>query len=176
MRTARTFVTKALLTASLVAACSCSRDEPVRGPEARAREQARAPVVRPLPDPLYGPSGELLESNRRVAGLQLPRGLEVTREEGRRHIYHHGASVRTVQAFFGTRLVTGAVDPIGDGAVYREATPRGVRGGIVKLDVTITPSSHGGTRVEIVEIPPAPRTLPSEAEVRAQLRLMQQNE
>jgi hypothetical protein len=56
-------------------------------------------------------------------------------------------------AYFGPRLVTGQVDRVGAGAVFREAAPRNARGSVVKLDVGIHPSAAGGTRLEIEELP-----------------------
>jgi len=127
--------------------------------------QEEAAARAPAPEPLYGPGGELLGSGRRVAGLELPRGLEAEREERRRHVFRTRVPLTKVQRYFGTRLVTGQVDSIGDGAIYREATPQGVRGGVVKMDVSILPLGQGLARVEIVEILPPPPNPPPESQV-----------
>jgi hypothetical protein len=74
-----------------------------------------------------------------------------------------------VQRYFGPRLLTGQVDRIGNGAVYRRATPRDAQGGTVYLDVSVTPTSQG-TRVDVIELPPAPAKLPSPSEIERQVR------
>lgn len=123
------------------------------------------PTGAPAGEALYGPEGELLESDQRVAGLVLPRGLEHLVDEGRRHVYTTDVPITKVQQYFGVRLVTGAVDaPEGRGVTYRDAVPRDVRGGEVHLDVSIEPASGAEARIEIVELEPPPASPPSEAE------------
>lgn len=109
---------------------------------------------------LYDADGNLLPSDTLIAGLALPRGLEERPVRGaRRHVYRTDVPLAKVQAYFGPRLVTGHVDRLGDAAIFRRAVPRGVRGGIVYLDVGIHPIPRGGTRIEVVELaPPAPPT------------------
>lgn len=109
---------------------------------------------------LYDADGNLLPSDIMIAGLALPRGLEERPVRGaRRHVYRTNVPLAKVQAYFGPRLVTGHVDRLGDAAIFRRAVPRGVRGGIVHLDVGIHPIPRGGTRVEVVELaPPTPPT------------------
>lgn len=139
-------------------------------------EVAPAPVL-PLDDDarrreaIYGDDGEVLESTMRVAGLVLPRGVELVLDEERRHVYQSQVPLTKMQRYFGVRLVTGQVDARpGGGATYVDALPRDVRGGEVRLDVTIEPSSAARTRVEIVERQPAPATPPSQEESLQQLR------
>lgn len=124
------------------------------------------------PDPLYDDEGQLLESSTRVAGLVLPRGLETVVDEERRHVYRTDVPIAKVQQYFGVRLVTGQVDTRPNGSVtYVDALPRGVRGGEVRLDVTIDPVVGSGTRVEVRERLPAPVDPPSEEEA---LRMLQE--
>lgn len=126
-------------------------------------EVERAPRA-PARDPLYGDDGELLESDTRVAGLVLPRGLEPTVQSDRRHAYRTQVPLAKLQSYFGVRLVTGQVDTRPNGSVtYVDALPRGVRGGEVRLDVTVEPVT-GGARVEVVERAPPMVDPPSEAE------------
>jgi hypothetical protein len=133
-----------------------------RGVDVRAA-QARA-QAQPVESP-YGPDGELRESDDVVAGLPLPVGLERVHGSERRHVYRTTLPLRAVQRYFGPRLVTGQVDRLGDGAVFRHAVPRGVQGGVVKLDVSIMPVSSG-TRIEIIEIRPPPASPPDMEELR----------
>lgn len=154
-----------VLIASLaLGACGSETGEAL--PETVAPPPAVAAVeARPQAESLYGPDGVLLPSDTLVAGLPLPRGLDVVVEDGRRHVYTTDVPLGRVQRYFGVRLITGAVDarPAG-GATYHDALPRDARGSSVHLEVTIEPSSASATRVEIVEIEPAPLTSPPEAE------------
>jgi hypothetical protein len=129
-----------------------------------AAGDAPAMEVQPRESP-YGPDGELRESDQVIAGLPLPMGLERTHGEDRRHVYRTDLPLRALQRYFGPRLLTGQVDRMGRGAVYRGAVPRGVQGGAVKLDVSILPVTSG-TRVEIVEIRPPPESPPTVEELR----------
>ncbi|MCC6873795.1 MAG: hypothetical protein IT378_05730 [Sandaracinaceae bacterium] len=131
--------------------------------------------ARPAPEALYGPEGELLESDERVAGLALPRGLSLTREDGRLHVYASRAPVEKLLRYFGPRLDTLNVEQRGTIVVYHDATPRHGRGGLVRLDVTIQPSSAHAARLEIYERPPPPPpgTQISEEEIRRALERAQ---
>lgn len=131
------------------------------------------PPPRVLHDPmaeLYDEDGVPRESSERVAGLVLPRGL--TREEAlstdRLHVYTSEIPHAKLLRYFGPRLVTMNIERRGPAAIYHEAVPRGVQGGVVKIDVTIEPSSQHASRVEIYERPPpAPEgTVISEDEIR----------
>ncbi len=120
---------------------------------------------------LYDANGDVLESTSRVAGLVLPRGVELVLDEERRHVYESSIPLMKMQRYFGVRLVTGQVDSHPNGAAtYVDALPRDVRGGQVRLDVTIEPSSRSRSRIEIIERRPAPVSPPSEAESIERLR------
>ncbi|MBX3269711.1 MAG: hypothetical protein KF729_05595 [Sandaracinaceae bacterium] len=141
-----------------------------------------APVVEPPPpererETLYDAEGRLRESDTVVAGLRLPRGLEPDRllSKGRRHVYHSDVPPQKLVQYFGPRLLTLQIDHEGDRVRYVDAAPTGVRGGVVKLDVTIEPTSARPSLVEVFERPPPPvagaRT--SEEEVRRHLDSLQ---
>lgn len=133
------------------------------GPRARAE------------DFLYDSEGNLRESDEQVAGLVLPRGLELDRHSDRRHVYRTSLPRAKVAAYFGPRLFTGAVDRVGDGAVFRAATVQGVRGSEVRLNVSILPIGNR-TRVEITELPPEPVSPPSPEELMRQAEEMERQE
>ncbi|WP_236516883.1 hypothetical protein [Sandaracinus amylolyticus] len=155
----------------VVIGCGDEPDAPVV-----SEEVAPAPVVprtetRATPDPLYGADGELLESDEVVAGLRLPRGLRPILSQDRRHVYGSDVPLVKMQRYFGPRLVTGQVDTRPSGrATFVDAVPRDVRGGEVRLDVTIEPASGTATRVEIVERMPAPISAPPEEETLREAR------
>ncbi|HEY8426933.1 MAG TPA: hypothetical protein VIL20_01105 [Sandaracinaceae bacterium] len=145
-----------------IAACAlaaCSKEAPPSVDGVGA--ELPAPPPREVRDPraeLYDENGVPRESDERVAGLPLPRGLtkvEALSDE-RRHVYTSEMPPSDLLRYFGPRLVTMRIDRRGEAVIYREAVPRGVRGGVVKLDVTIEPTVRHPTRVEIYERPPPP--------------------
>lgn len=143
------------LGAWLVAACSSGGEAAPEIPGAPPADPNR-PRLSDDDASLFGPDGELVPSDRDIAGLPLPRGLETVREQGRDHVFAIRAPLAKVQSYFGPRIVTGDVDRIGAGVVYRAGVARGVRGGEVPLDVSILPRADGTVRVEVVELPPPP--------------------
>lgn len=137
-------------------AIACSEEE-----APPSRQGVGDPLPLPPPreiwrDPIYGPDGVPRESDERVAGLVLPLGLEEIEElrRERRHVYGSQVPPHKMLRYFGPRLNTVRIDRTGDQVTYRDAVPQGVRGGIVKLDVTIEPTSSHPTRVTIIERPP----------------------
>lgn len=122
---------------------------------------------------LYDAEGVPLASDVVVAGLVLPRGLTKidALSSTRRHVYRSEIPAARLLRYFGPRLTTMQIDRAGERVTYVEAIPRGVRGGIVKLDVTIQPSSAEEARVEILErAPPMPEgAVVSEEEIRRHL-------
>lgn len=127
----------------------CKGDRPPPPPP--ASDVATASSVPKKPEPRFGEDGALLESDRVIAGLAMPRGLEPVFEEEGRHTFTGRLPVRKVLDYFGRRLITGDVTPIGLGAAYKNATPRDVRGGAVPLHVTVL-SVPSGVRVEVQEL------------------------
>ena len=143
---------------------------PVEAPRRRDRER---------PEELYDAQGVPLESDEAVAGLVLPRGLtknELVSEE-RRHVYASEVELTRLLRYFGPRLTTVQIDREGQRVTYRDAVPRGVRGGVVRLDVTVRPSSAHAAMVEVVERWPEDEQPPtvSEEEIRRHLGAMTKN-
>lgn len=139
------------------------------------------PMGRDLPDEqtMFDAEGVPLESEERMAGLVLPRGIteiEPLREE-RVRVYSSKISPQRLLRYFGPRLTTVQIDRQGDRVTYRQAIPRDVRGGAVRLDVTIFPTPAEASRVEIRELPPAPPegTVIPESEIRRHLDSLGQN-
>ncbi|NIS33485.1 MAG: hypothetical protein GWN07_23425 [Actinobacteria bacterium] len=107
------------------------------------------------PNGLFDAEGRLRPSDTKVVGLTLPRGLtplEIERER-EHHYIAPDVEVDALIAYLGPRLVTGAVDRVGAGATFRDAVPREVDEGAVRLDVSAHPSRRGGSRLTIVELP-----------------------
>ncbi len=131
--------------------------------------------IEPEPEapPLYGPDGELLPSDDVLAGLTLPRGLEEVIAEERRHVYRSPAPYFKVRAYFRERLFTGQVEDRGGGVEWVDAVPTDARGGVVHMDVMVSPGSDDMTRVEIREIAPAPLDAPPLEETLRRLEELQ---
>jgi hypothetical protein len=165
--------------AAALAVVACSEQPP--SAEGVGEVVVEAPPPRRLPTglDLYDEEGVPRESTERVAGLVMPVGLskvgELSRE--RRHVYTSQIPPEKLLRYFGPRLTTMDVQRRGSMVSYREAIPRGVQGGVVKLDVTIQPSSAHPSRVEIYERPPPPPpgvVIPEE-EIRRHFEALQKN-
>jgi hypothetical protein len=150
-----------LLAASLAA---CGDAEPRVAAGYPPIEPARADERGAPEDPLYDERGLLRESDVVIAGLPMPRGLELRFAGERRHIFHSKVPIGDLLRYFGPRVITGEVTQLGEGAVYRNGVPRGVKGGVVRLDVAIRPTNKGA-QVEIFELPPVPTNPPSPGEL-----------
>ncbi|MFW6051758.1 MAG: hypothetical protein ACODAU_11320 [Myxococcota bacterium] len=151
---------------ALLSACA---EEASRGPSATTEQEPKEERSAKASSGPYGPDGELRESERAIAGLTLPEGLEPLYERDRQHAYRTKVPTAAVMRYFGPRLLTGEVDRVGSGAVYRNAVPKDARGGVVKLDVSVLPAASG-TRVIIAELRPAPEQPPSLDAIKRRLR------
>lgn len=120
----------------------------------------------PVRESMFDAEGNLRESGESIVGLALPMGLQHERDAERRHIYSIQAPIQKVAAFFGPRLLTGTVDRIGDGAVYRGAT---IEGSPVRVDVSIL-QTGSRVRVEVTELPPMPENPPDPEELMREWR------
>ncbi len=157
------------LLALLLAGCGQGGEPPPPAPPPPPSPAAPEARAEPGGGPLYDAQGELLPSGEVVAGLALPRGLQPVLTSDREHVYRTKVSLQRLQRYFGPRLLTGKVEPLGGGVVYREAVARDARGAKVKLDVKLVPGA-AGTRVEIVELPPSPPKPPPLEELERRAR------
>ncbi|MCS6797990.1 MAG: hypothetical protein NZ898_05600 [Myxococcota bacterium] len=137
-------------------------------PRAEPSEPVTEAARRADAEPLYDAQGRLLESSTTVAGLRMPRGLVAEASSGRIHVWTTEVPFQKLLEYFGPRLETTEVERIGAAVRYRAAAPRGVRGGVVRLDVTLLPYTPTATRLTVEELPP-PSTL-GPAELEAQLQ------
>jgi hypothetical protein len=141
----------------ILVAIACS--DPVPPSADGVGREVPTPVVERQPrvdDRMYDARGVPLPSDERVAGLTLPRGLtkQPALSSERRHVYHSTVPRAPLLRYFGPRLTTVNIQERGEAVTYVDAVPREARGGIVRLDVSILPSSAHGARVEIYERPP----------------------
>ena len=158
----------------MAAAGACSSDAPSGPPTIPPEDRSGHAGIA---DSIFDANGNLKPSGEELLGLTLPMGLE-PQPSGNPRMHRYWGSEVPVQAlmrFFGPRLVTGQVDRIGSGAIYRQAIPRDARGSALKVDVGIHSSPRGGARLEIREIPPERRPV-SAAEVERLQRDLQQGD
>lgn len=127
------------------------------GASEAAQDQAKAQsVARSTSSRRFDGEGRLLPSDDYVAGIRLPRGSELSREDGLLHVYRIRAPIERVLAYIGPMMVTGSVERRGKGAVYKRASVRGAEFNPTKVDVSVLEVGSNTTRVSIMELPPPP--------------------
>jgi hypothetical protein len=126
------------------------------------------PPAPPPPEPLYDAEGRLRESDRTVAGVRLPVGLRPLPSTSTRvHRFESEATLDSLRQYFGSRVVTGLVEPLGEGVVYRNATPiERLPGAPPGLDVMVAPVGANRARVELRELAAPPEKIPTPEEAR----------
>jgi len=151
----------------------CKRDS------ASTAEVKPAPALAATPTTatLYDAQGQVLASDTQIAGLTLPRGLELQFTAEREHTYYSAVSVEKLIKFFHARLATNRVERVGStGMAFRTAKLKEPAGSGKMLDVSILPIARrdASSRVSIVELLPLPEHPPTEKEVLEHIRRSQQ--
>jgi len=161
-----------LVACSTLAACSSKpKDGDQAGSGDVPTEKAGVEAIEKKPATRnYDVEGRLLPSDDYVAGVRLPRGAQLFREDELQHVYRVRAPIEKVLAYFGPMMVTGNVERRGKGAVYKLASVRGAEISPTKLDVSILEVGSGMTRISITELPPPPQYIPSSDETKAAAR------
>lgn len=145
-----------------------SRDE--RGREA-ATEAASTEIEDKQPMTRnYDGQGRLLPSDDYVAGIRLPRGAKLFREDELHHVYRIQAPIEKVLAYFGPMMITGNVERRGKGAIYKGASVRGAEVNPTKVDVSILEVGSSMTRVSVTELRPPSDYVPSSDQTKAAAR------
>jgi hypothetical protein len=154
-----------------VALASCT-SEPERGAQTvrsdgpAEKTSAETPKQEPITRN-YDAQGKLLPSDDYIAGIRLPRGAELSRDEGLHHVYRIQAPIDKVLAYFGPMMITGNVERRGKGAVYKRASVRGAEVNPTKVDVSILEVGYSLTRISVTELPPPPKHVPSSDHTKA---------
>ncbi|MBK8171317.1 MAG: hypothetical protein IPK60_13355 [Sandaracinaceae bacterium] len=158
-----------------IAMSGCSKHAVREGDQVVPRARLdRGQMPADNPNRLYDDNGELLESNLRIASLALPRGLTEKFTEGRLHSYETTVPAEKLQRYFGPRLITGSVERIGEGAIYRMANVRGAPSSSPRVDVAILPLSTQRYSVAITELARETAHPPSEESLREALRVREE--
>lgn len=164
--TCKTLLVLGLATA--LTACSSKSKDAAVSPRDDSASTDAAEVARSQQIPRrFDGEGRLLPSEDWVAGVRLPRGSELFREDGLQHVYRIRAPIDKVLAYIGPMMVTGNVERRGKGAVYKRASVRGAEINPTKVDVSILEVGSSMTRISVTEVPPPPREVPSSAQTEA---------
>lgn len=141
-----------------LAGCSSKPAQEAQSSSGAASKEQPAPEAakRAASPRRFDAEGRLLPSDDWVAGIRLPRGAELSREDGLLHVYRVRAPVDRVLAYIGPMMVTGSVERRGKGAVYKRASVRGAEFNPTKVDVSVLEVATNTTRVSIMELPPPP--------------------
>lgn len=145
------------------------RREMLRPPDPAKLAAERAKKIRFVDD-----EGGLIESELEVAGLTMPRGLELKIQYEDHWYFQSLLPLDKLQQYFGKRLSTAQIERGNDGSVtFRRALPRGAKTG-PKLTVLVGQVANLPTHNEVrIEREPVdlrknrPKTFP---EVEAELR------
>ena len=157
-----------LLTLAVLAA-SCSKEREAPGDQHRVIQEKNEAEVKkgqaPIRPHLYDRKGRLLPSEDFMVGIQLPRGLTLLYERNLVHMYKTEVPIEKVLAYFGPLMITGKVDQVGKGAIYRNASVQGAEMNPTKVEVSILEAGNAA-HVSIRELPPPPIHTPSNEETR----------
>jgi hypothetical protein len=160
-----------LILLAVIAACSAKSnapDQPVGVTQAEETKEARAP--KPRPPRVFDVEGRLIPSNEYIAGVRLPRGVELFRADEVTHVYRMRAPIDRVLAYFGPMMITGNVERRGKGAVYKRASVRGAEVNPTKVDLSILEVGSNLVRVSVTELPPPPAHVPGASHTKAAAR------
>ncbi|MFW2388989.1 MAG: hypothetical protein ACN4G0_11670 [Polyangiales bacterium] len=161
--------TLALALLTVLAGCTSKPERAAPSPSENAvREEASPEPAKAMKqERLLDPRGQMIPSDEYIAGIRLPRGAELFREDELQHIYRIRLPIDKVLAYFGPMMITGNVERRGRGAVYKRASVRGAEVNPTKVTVSILEVGTRLTRVAVTELPPPPKHKPSSDQTRA---------
>jgi hypothetical protein len=160
-----------VLFVAMLTACSSKRQAPSEPPTAApAQQQAEGEAPKPRPPRVFDVDGRLIPSNEYVAGVRLPKGVELFRVDELTHVYRMRAPIDRVLAYFGPMMITGNVQRRGKGAVYRRASVRGAEMNPTKVDLSIVEVGSNLVLITFTELPPPPEHVPGESQTKAAAR------
>lgn len=168
MRTALLILTLGIV----LAGCDRSSESETRPREAdpAARPAAEEEARPPRPPRTFDAQGKLIPSDEYVAGVRMPRGVELFRADELTRVYRIRSPIDRVLAYFGPMMVTGNVERLGKGAVYKRASVRGAEMSPTKVELSIQEVGSNLVRISVTKIPPPPEYAPSATQTKAEAR------
>lgn len=166
--------TRLILLPLLAALAGCTSEPGPTDSRGAPRPEAEAPAApdgeKPAPVQIVDGEGKLIPSNEYIAGIRLPRGVELFRADEVTHVYRLRAPIDKVLAYFGPMMITGNVERRGKGAVYRRASVRGAEVNPTKVDLSILELRGNLVRISVTELPPPPPHQPTSEQTKAAAR------
>lgn len=151
-----------------VGACSRKEEAPTSSPAASTEAKTEQPETSaPRPPRVFDVDGRLIPSDEYIAGIRLPRGVELFRADELTHVYRLRAPIERVLAYFGPMMITGNVERQGKGAVYKRASVRGAEMNPTKVELSIAEVGSNLVRIAVTELPPPPQHVPSATHTKA---------
>ncbi|MGB5193461.1 MAG: hypothetical protein WBN70_10815 [Polyangiales bacterium] len=158
-----------LVILAVIGGCSSKPkvSDPPTAAEKKEEAAAAAEVQKPRPMRVFDVDGRLIPSDEYVAGVRLPRGVELFRADEVTHVYRMRAPIDKVLAYFGPMMITGNVERRGKGAVYKRASVRGAEVNPTKVDLSILEVGSNLVRISVTELPPPPTHIPGPSHTKA---------
>jgi len=161
----------ALVILTALTACSSRSEAPIQPTATSSGEQTEATETpKPRPPRVFDVEGRLIPSDEYIAGIRLPRGVELFRADEVTHVYRMRAPIDRVLAYFGPMMITGNVERRGKGAVYKRASVRGAEVNPTKVDLSILEIGSNLVRISVTELPPPPTHMPGASHTKAAAR------
>lgn len=143
-------------------ACSGETEHEQRRALLRVPEAQKRPRVVSAASKWFDDKGNLRPSEQKVAGLALPRGLELKRETKLRHFYETEVAANKLHWYFSARLASEKIRKVSGSTTYIAAKLSDGSDSTARFDVKITPSRipKGKTHLEIQQLAPRKPTPP----------------
>ncbi len=144
----------ALLLLGLAAGCARGTTDPDAEQQAAALQLLSPPVPSPAPRPAHlDAQGRLKGSGRHVDWFEIPAGFEEQGAPPRRHLFvSRVVTMAQLREYLGARMLTGQVDELGKGAIYRAVMPLSAAADAMRFDVQVDVVDGGkGVSVSLEE-------------------------
>ncbi|MFT3924966.1 MAG: hypothetical protein QM778_20690 [Myxococcales bacterium] len=126
-----------------LAACSGPaagpREEPSSAPKAASVTSAAVRAESPI-----DAEGRLKPSGLRIAWFEIPAGFENAASRPQHHAFvSHQVSMTQLRDYLAARMLTGQVDELGEGAIYRSVMPLSAEANAMRFDVQVALVDQG---------------------------------
>lgn len=156
----RTVLKQVILFSMLSSLGACSETvtkgelSPGTNVQAKAEKQAKPQPAFRIEDRYYDLKGDLRESENAEFGIKMPLGLkEISRTETSA-VFRSFLPIEKFLAFFGPRLLTGRLEKVGRGAIYRGVNTE-IEGDARRIDLRVVLFPPSKTEIDIRLLPKA---------------------